>query len=45
MPNKTERFHLYSETSKFVTGSALYQIENGKSKLIAYVSEILPEAT
>ena len=24
MPNKTERFHLYSDTSKFATGSALY---------------------
>ena len=26
MPNKTERFHLYSDTSKFATGSTLYQI-------------------
>ena len=26
MPNKTGRFHLYSDTSKFATGSALYQI-------------------
>ena len=24
MPNKTGRFHLYSDTSKFATGSALY---------------------
>ena len=24
MPSKTGRFHLYSDTSKFVTGSALY---------------------
>ena len=30
MPNKTGRFHLYSDTSKFATGSALYQIQNGK---------------
>ena len=30
MPNKTGRFHLYSGTSKFATGSALYQIQNGK---------------
>ena len=45
MPNKTGRFHLYSDTSKFATGSALYQIQNGKSKLIAYVSKRLPEAT
>ena len=29
MPNKTGRFHLYSDTSKFATGSALYQIQNG----------------
>ena len=44
MPNKTGRFHLYSDTSKFVTGSALYQIQSGKSKLIAYASKILSEA-
>ena len=25
MPNITGRFHLYSDTSKFATGSALYQ--------------------
>ena len=44
MPNKTGRFHLYSDTSKFATGSALYQIQNGKPRLIAYVSKRLPEA-
>ena len=44
MPNKTGRFHLYSDTSKFVTGSVLYQIQNGKPKLISYVSKRLPEA-
>ena len=44
MPNKTGRFHLYSDTSKFATGSAFYQIQNGKPKLIAYVSKRLPEA-
>ena len=43
MPNKTGRFHFYSDTSKFATGSALYQIQNGKPKLIAYVSRRLPE--
>ena len=26
MPNKTGRFHLYSDTNKFATGSTLYQI-------------------
>ena len=44
MPNKTGRFHLYSDTSKFATGSALYQIQNGKPKLIAYARKRLPEA-
>ena len=31
--------------SKFATGSALYQIQNEKPKLIAYVSKRLPEAS
>ena len=44
MPNTTGRFHLYSDTSKFATGSVLYQIQNGKHKLIAYASKGLPEA-
>ena len=45
MPNTTGRFHLYSETSKFAAGSALYQIQNGKPKLIMYASKRLLEAT
>ena len=44
MPNKTGRFDLYSDTSKFATGSTLYQIQNGKPKLIAYGGKRLPEA-
>ena len=44
MPNSTGRFHLYSDTSKFAMGSTLYQIQNGKPKLIAYASKKLPEA-
>ena len=44
MPNMTGRFHLYSDTSKFATGSVLYHIQNGKPKLIAYASKRLPEA-
>ena len=44
MPNKTGRFHLYSDTSKFVTGSTLYQIRSGKPKLIVYASKRLPDA-
>ena len=42
-PNTTGRFHLYLDTSKFATGSALYQIQNGKPKLIAYANKRLPE--
>ena len=44
MPNTTGRFHLYSDISKFVTGSVLYQIQNGRPKMIAYASKRLPEA-
>ena len=44
VPNKTGRFHLYSDTSKFATGSALYQIQNDTPKLTAYMSKKLPEA-
>ena len=44
IPNKTGRFHLYSDTSEFATGSALYQIQGGKPKLIAYANKRLPEA-
>ena len=44
MPNKTGRFHLYSDTNKFATRSALYQIQNCTPKLIAYASKRLPEA-
>ena len=44
MPNTTGKFHLYSDTSKFATGSALYQIQNGKPKFITYASKRLPEA-
>ena len=44
MPNRQGRFQLYSDTSKFVAGTALYQIQDGKLKLIAYGSKRLPEA-
>ena len=44
MPNCEGRFHLHYDTSKFAGGSALYQIQNGKPKLIAYASKGLPEA-
>ena len=44
MPNHEDRFHLYSDTSNFATGSALYEIQYGKPKLIAYASKRLLEA-
>ena len=37
-------FSLYSDTSKFATGSALYQVQNGQPRLIAYASKRMPEA-
>ena len=44
MPDKRGRFLLYSDTSKYATGSALYQVQDGKPKLIAYRSKRMPEA-
>ena len=44
LPDKKQRFQLYSDTSRFATGSALYQVQNGQPKLIAYVSKGIPEA-
>ena len=44
MPNTSGRFHLYLDPSKFATGSALYQIQNCKPKLIVYTNKRLPEA-
>ena len=45
LPNRHGCFQLYSDTSKFATGSALYQIQNGQPRLIAYASKRMPEAT
>ena len=44
LSDKKGRFQLYSDTSKIATGSDVYQIQNGKPKLIAYASKRLPEA-
>ena len=44
MPDSQKTFNLYSEISKFATGSALYQIQTGKPNLIAYASKRLPKA-
>ena len=37
-------FQPYSDTSKFATGSALYQIQNGQPRLIAYAGKRMLEA-
>ena len=44
LPDRHGQFQLYSDTSKFATGSALYQIQNGEPGLIAYASKRMPEA-
>ena len=37
MPDRRGRFLLYSDTSKHATGSALYQVQDSKPRLTAYV--------
>ena len=44
LPDRQGRFQLYSDTSKFATGNALYQIQNGQPELIAYASKRIPVA-
>ena len=44
MPDKKGRFILYSDTSKHATGSALYQVQDGIPRLIAYMSKRMLEA-
>ena len=44
MPEKRGRFTLYSDMSKHTTGSALYQVQDGSTRLIAYASKRIPEA-
>ena len=44
LPDRHGQFQLYSDTSKFATGSVLYQIQNGQPKVIAYASKRMPEA-
>ena len=44
MPDKRGRFTLYSDTSKHAAGSALYQVQDGMPRLIAYVSKRMPDA-
>ena len=44
MPDRRGRFLLYFDTSKHATGSALYQVQDGKPKHTAYASKRMPEA-
>ena len=44
LPDRHGCFQLYSDTSKFATGSALYQVQNGQPRLIGYASKRMPEA-
>ena len=44
LPKSTGRFTLYTDTSKEGTGSSLWQIQEGKQRLIGYASKTLPEA-
>ena len=44
MPNCEGRFNLYLDMSEFTMGSTVYQIQNRKPKLTAYVSKRLSEA-
>ena len=44
LPNRHGQFQLYLDTSKFATGSMLYQIQNGQPRLLAYASKRMPEA-
>ena len=44
MPNRTGRFYLYSDTSKFMTGRTLYQIQNGKPKINCICKQKTPRS-
>ena len=44
LPTSTGRYILYSDTSKTHAGSALWQMQNGRPRLIGYGSKSLPKA-
>ena len=44
MPDRKGRFILYLDTSKLMTGSMLYQFQEGRPRLITYASKKMPEA-
>ena len=43
LPDKKGRFHLYSDTCRSATGSALYHIQTDEPKQIAYANKRMPE--
>ena len=45
LPIIKDRFHLQLDTSKFVTGSVPYQLQNRKPKLTIDTRKRMPEAT
>ena len=44
LPQSVGRYILYSDTSKTHCGSALWQVQSGKPRLIGYASKSLPQA-
>ena len=44
LPTTTGRYILYSDTSRRHAGSAMWQMQNGKPRLIGYSSKTLPKA-
>ena len=44
LPRPGSRFILYCDTFKTHTGSSLWQIQDGKPRLLGYASKSLPEA-
>ena len=44
LPKAESRFILYSDTSIEGTGSSLWQMQDGKARLLGYASKTLPEA-
>ena len=45
LPDKKGRFQLYSDTSKFATGIALYQVQNGQPKLTCLCEQKNPRGS
>ena len=44
IPNTKDPFILYSDTCKTGCGAALYQVQNGEDRIVAYHSKKLPDA-